>query len=213
LLGCYLPWTYTIDRGETRSERPAGYHFIFDPPQPRGSHAGSGVRVDVAQAALPMIVVGVATAALAFLTGGKGEQNYRADQPATKDNVSTSPDNYEILQVSRAADPEVIEAAYRRLVEKWQSDRRPGDPAAYERLAALDAAYAVLSDPTKRGEYDRRPKPAALPSAPVAPLSGAAVPKDWKQAVVSFNPMLLLCAVLGIIGVVIMCVGIRANFE
>jgi hypothetical protein len=69
LLGCYLPWTHTIDRGEARSERPAGYHFIFDPPQPRGNHAGSGVWVDVPRAVIPMAVVGVVTAALTLLAG------------------------------------------------------------------------------------------------------------------------------------------------
>lgn len=97
--------------------------------------------------------------------------------------MSTSPDYYEALQVSPAADPEVIEAAYRRLVEKWQAERQPGDPAASARLAALDAAYAVLTDPAKRQRHDteRRGRAEAAP-APNAPPPGQASPPTAEDA-------------------------------
>jgi tetratricopeptide (TPR) repeat protein len=78
--------------------------------------------------------------------------------------MSASPDYYEVLQVSPHAETEVIEAAYKRLVEKWQAGRRPGDPAAFARLALLDEAYTALSDPRGREEYDRlRGQPAESP--------------------------------------------------
>lgn len=56
-LGCYLPWTYTLDFGETHSTKPAGYHFVFDPPKPETNHRAAGVRVDVVRAVIPMAVV------------------------------------------------------------------------------------------------------------------------------------------------------------
>ena len=114
--------------------------------------------------------------------------------------MSTSPDYYEALQVSPVADPEVIEAAYRRLVDMWQADRRPGDPVAFDRLAALDTAYSVLSDPTKRIEYDagrgERTEPSSVPgelrTAPSRlPGERPTPPTAWSHFVVLFG-----CAVV-----------------
>ncbi len=70
------------------------------------------------------------------------------------------PDYYEILQVSPNADEEVIQAAFKRLALKWHPDRRPGDPAASERMKLLNTAYEVLSNPGKRQLYDSRRKQA-----------------------------------------------------
>jgi curved DNA-binding protein CbpA len=78
-------------------------------------------------------------------------------------------DYYEILQVSPNADEEVIQAAYKRLAFKWHPDRRPGDPAAPERMKLLNAAYAVLSDPQKRRAYDVRRKQPTPPEAAAEP--------------------------------------------
>lgn len=63
-------------------------------------------------------------------------------------------DYYEILQVSPNADPEVIDAAFRRLALKWHPDRRPSDSSAPERMNLLNTAYGVLSNPEARKEYD-----------------------------------------------------------
>jgi hypothetical protein len=82
-------------------------------------------------------------------------------------------DLYEILQVSPRADPEVIEAAYRRLV---RAHAPPPGPAWSEdpRLIGLQLAYETLRDPARRAAYDRRllaaigqhPPPGPAPSAP-----------------------------------------------
>ncbi len=64
-------------------------------------------------------------------------------------------DYYEILGVNRNASDEEIKKAYRRLALKYHPDRNPGDPAAEERFKEIAEAYAVLSDPQKRAEYDR----------------------------------------------------------
>jgi tetratricopeptide (TPR) repeat protein len=70
--------------------------------------------------------------------------------------MSKPPDYYDLLQVSPDAEAEIIQAAHKRLVDKWHTDRRPGDSSAFERLALLDEANAVLSDPARREEYDLR---------------------------------------------------------
>lgn len=63
-------------------------------------------------------------------------------------------DYYELLQVSPKADPEIIEAAYRRLALKYHPDQN-NTPEATGRMQALNEAYTILKDPTRRAEYDR----------------------------------------------------------
>jgi hypothetical protein len=76
--------------------------------------------------------------------------------------AKTLPNYYEVLQVSPNADVEIIQAAHRRLVEKWHTERQPGDPTAFHRLALLDEAVTALSDPLRRKEYDLRQKQLTL---------------------------------------------------
>ena len=61
---------------------------------------------------------------------------------------------YELLQVSENADQEIIQAAYRRLVLRYHPDRS-SEPNAAEMTQRLNDAYAILSDPVQRVEYDR----------------------------------------------------------
>ncbi len=60
------------------------------------------------------------------------------------------PDYYEILQVHRRAEPEVIRAAYRILAHKYHPDHG-GDS---RRMIALNDAFDVLGDPARRAAYD-----------------------------------------------------------
>ncbi|AFV77070.1 DnaJ-class molecular chaperone with C-terminal Zn finger domain [Thermus oshimai JL-2] len=64
-------------------------------------------------------------------------------------------DYYAILGVSREATQEEIKRAYRQLALKYHPDRNPGDKAAEERFKEINEAYAVLSDPERRAQYDR----------------------------------------------------------
>jgi curved DNA-binding protein CbpA len=59
-------------------------------------------------------------------------------------------DHYRTLQVRRDASPEVIAAAYRRLMK----DAHPDVGGDAERAKRLNAAYAVLSDRASRRTYD-----------------------------------------------------------
>ena len=65
-----------------------------------------------------------------------------------------SSDHYKVLQVDSEAEADVIQAAYRRLAQKYHPDVAGGTPAA-ERMAAINAAWAVLRDPASRAAYDR----------------------------------------------------------
>jgi len=72
--------------------------------------------------------------------------------------MKSDPDYYAILQVDPHAEPEVIQAAYRRLAAKHHPDVNPS-PEAMVRMKLLNAAYDVLSDPGKRQVYDNaRPR-------------------------------------------------------
>ena len=61
---------------------------------------------------------------------------------------------YEILQVSPRAEPEVIEAAYRRLARKYHPDVDPNPEATY-RMQQINWAYETLRDPIRRARHDR----------------------------------------------------------
>jgi len=63
-------------------------------------------------------------------------------------------DYYQILGVSKSASPEEIKKAYRKLALKYHPDRNQGDKTAEEKFKDLSEAYAVLSDPEKRKQYD-----------------------------------------------------------
>jgi len=66
-----------------------------------------------------------------------------------------SPDDYyQILEVDQTASPRQVKDAYRKLAFKYHPDRNSENPAAAEKMKKLNEAYAVLSDPAKRREYD-----------------------------------------------------------
>lgn len=64
-------------------------------------------------------------------------------------------DYYEVLGVPRDADAKAIKDAFRRLALKYHPDRNKS-PDAEARFKEIAEAYAVLSDPKKRAEYDAR---------------------------------------------------------
>lgn len=63
-------------------------------------------------------------------------------------------DYYKTLGVPTNADPKTIKEAYRKLALKYHPDRNANNPEAVERMKIVNEAYAVLSNPAKRREYD-----------------------------------------------------------
>jgi DnaJ-class molecular chaperone len=64
-------------------------------------------------------------------------------------------DYYEVLGVQRGASEDEIKKAYRKLAKQYHPDRNPGDKQAEERFKETQQAYEVLSDKSKREQYDR----------------------------------------------------------
>ena len=64
-------------------------------------------------------------------------------------------DYYEVLGVDRNADDATIKSAYRKLAKKYHPDMNPGDKEAEAKFKECSEAYAVLSDPEKRKQYDQ----------------------------------------------------------
>ncbi len=63
-------------------------------------------------------------------------------------------DYYEVLGVSRQDSEEEIRKAFRRKAMEFHPDRNK-DPGAEDRFKEINEAYQVLSDSTKRAQYDR----------------------------------------------------------
>ena len=69
--------------------------------------------------------------------------------------MSTKRDYYDVLGVDKSADATAIKKAYRKLAMKYHPDKNPGDKEAEEKIKEINEAYEVLSDETKRRNYDQ----------------------------------------------------------
>ena len=63
-------------------------------------------------------------------------------------------DLYAVLQVHPTAEPEIVDAAYRRLARMYHPDVNKA-PGAHETMIRINLAYEILGDPAKRAAYDR----------------------------------------------------------
>lgn len=64
-------------------------------------------------------------------------------------------DYYEVLGVDKNADEAAIKKAYRALAKKYHPDMNPGDAEAEKKFKEASEAYAILSDPEKKRQYDQ----------------------------------------------------------
>jgi molecular chaperone DnaJ len=72
-------------------------------------------------------------------------------------------DLYEVLGVRRNAGAAEIRRAYQKQARRLHPDLNPGDPVAAERFRTVSEAFAILSDPQRRSQYDRGETPAPRP--------------------------------------------------
>jgi molecular chaperone DnaJ len=64
-------------------------------------------------------------------------------------------DFYETLGVKKGATKDEVKKAYRRMARKHHPDVNPNDPQAEQRFKDVSEAYQVLSDDSKRQQYDQ----------------------------------------------------------
>ncbi|MDX2377966.1 DnaJ domain-containing protein [Microbacterium sp. LRZ72] len=64
-------------------------------------------------------------------------------------------DFYKVLGVSKDVTPAELKKVYRKLARTYHPDSNPGDAKAEAHFKEISEAYAVLSDPEQREEYDQ----------------------------------------------------------
>src|ERR1700743_3584438 len=62
-------------------------------------------------------------------------------------------DPYTVLGVKKSASADEIKKAYRRLAKKFHPDQNKDDPKAKEKFAEANAAYEIIGDDKKRGQF------------------------------------------------------------
>ena len=79
-------------------------------------------------------------------------------------------DHYEVLGISKTASPDEIKSAYRKLSKQYHPDVNK-DADAEEKFKQINEAYSVLSDSSKKAQYDQ----------PQHPFSGHNPFDNWNQ--------------------------------
>ena len=64
-------------------------------------------------------------------------------------------DYYDVLGIPKTATEAEIKKAFRTTAKKYHPDMHPGDKDCEEKFKEAQEAYAVLSDPEKRRQYDQ----------------------------------------------------------
>ena len=64
-------------------------------------------------------------------------------------------DYYEMLGIAKSASKDEIKSAYRKLALKYHPDKNPGNKEAEEKFKEINEAYEILSDDSKKQQYDK----------------------------------------------------------
>ena len=67
-----------------------------------------------------------------------------------------NPNYWSLLGVSPDCDPYELKSAFRKEARKWHPDLNKNDVNAEERFKLINEAYAILSDPKKRSEWEKQ---------------------------------------------------------
>ena len=70
--------------------------------------------------------------------------------------TTVDPNYWSLLGVSPECDPSELKSAFRREARKWHPDLNKNDVNAEERFKLINEAYAILSDPKKRIEWENK---------------------------------------------------------
>jgi curved DNA-binding protein CbpA len=82
----------------------------------------------------------------------QNEQEEKPKTPVQPIHSDREPDHYEALQISRKADTQTIHRVFRMMAARFHPDNpETGD---VDQFLRMKRAYAVLSDPEQRAEYD-----------------------------------------------------------
>jgi len=68
--------------------------------------------------------------------------------------MKSEKDHYKLLCIAPSASAQEIKKAYRKLAFQYHPDRNQASQEANEKMQEINEAYATLSDPIKRKEYD-----------------------------------------------------------
>jgi DnaJ-class molecular chaperone len=91
-------------------------------------------------------------------------------------------DYYRVLGVPRSADATEIKKAYRKLARKHHPDVNPGNEESETKFKEIQEAYAVLSDPEKKKQYDTFGTVDGDPTAGFDPFRRARGRTSWQNA-------------------------------
>jgi curved DNA-binding protein CbpA len=107
--------------------------------------------------------------------------------------AGNKPDPYTVLGIDRTASAGEIRVAYRALVARYHPDRHQGNPLedlASERMAEINQAYDLLSDPVRRSTFDRHGfAPAGATATPDGGETGDARRRTGPAARPGMNPI------------------------
>jgi DnaJ-class molecular chaperone len=102
-------------------------------------------------------------------------------------------DHYEILGVSNDASYREITSAYRKLALQYHPDRNRS-PHANEMMLNINTAYGILSDPSKRKEYDYSIRHAKAASEQHSPTKSSKVYQPQNISYELYQMMKMLAA-------------------